>query len=97
MILDSFKLDCKLAVISGAGKGIGAYTHREPCGEGAGMIDAARTKSDIDETVRQIQARGRQGLAVVCDGNCRDQREALVVAARERFGRIDVLVNNAGG
>jgi 7-alpha-hydroxysteroid dehydrogenase len=61
------------------------------------MIDAARTKSDIDETVRQIQASGRQGLAVVCDGNCRDQREALVVAARERFGRINVLVNNAGG
>ena len=97
MILDLFKLDGKVAVVSGAGKGIGADIALGLAEAGADVVAAARTQADIDETVRQIEARGRKGLSVACDVKSEEQLEALVAAARERFGRIDILVNNAGG
>jgi 7-alpha-hydroxysteroid dehydrogenase len=97
MILDLFKLDGKVAVVSGAGKGIGADIAVGLAEAGADVVAAARTQADIDETVRQIEARGRKGLSVPCDVKSEDQLGNLVAATLERFGRIDILINNAGG
>jgi 7-alpha-hydroxysteroid dehydrogenase len=61
------------------------------------VVCAARTASDIDATVAGVQERGRRGLAVPTDVTVTEQLETLVASAMSEFGRIDVLVNNAGG
>ena len=97
MILDRFRVDGKVAIVTGAGKGIGAGSALALAEAGADVVCAARTKEDIESTAEQVRALGRRALAVPCDVNDRGQLEHLVEAAVEEFGRIDVLVNNAGG
>jgi 7-alpha-hydroxysteroid dehydrogenase len=97
MILDKFRIDDKVAVITGAGRGIGAGCALGFAEAGAHVVCAARTREQVEATVEQVRARGRRGLAVVCDVMQRPQLEALVAATMQEFGRIDILVNNAGG
>ncbi len=97
MILDHFKVTDKVAVVTGAGKGIGAGTARALAEAGADVVCAARTASDLERTVAAVAAAGRAGLAVPTDVTDRTQLERLVTATLERFGRVDILVNNAGG
>jgi 7-alpha-hydroxysteroid dehydrogenase len=97
MILDKFRVDDKVAVITGAGRGIGAGCALGFAEAGAHVVCAARTREQVEATVEQVRARGRRGLAVVCDVMQRPQLEALVAATMQEFGRIDILVNNAGG
>jgi 7-alpha-hydroxysteroid dehydrogenase len=97
MIGDLFTLEGKVAVVTGAGKGIGADIALSLAEAGADVVAAARTQADIDETVATVGAVGRQGLAHACDVMVTEQLEGLVAATLERFGRIDILVNNAGG
>jgi 7-alpha-hydroxysteroid dehydrogenase len=96
-ILDRFKLTDKVAIVTGAGKGIGrgiAFAFAEA---GADVVCAARTPEDLEETARGIRDRGRRALCVPTDVTQTDQLERLVDGATTEFGRIDVLVNNAGG
>ena len=97
MILDSFKLTGQVAIVTGAGKGIGRAIAIAYAEAGADVVCAARTQADLDATVAEVRARGRRALAVVCDVTKSDQLEQLVAAALASFSRIDVLVNNAGG
>ena len=97
MIGDLFTLEGKVAVVTGAGKGIGADIALSLAEAGADVVAAARTQADIDETVATVGAVGRQGLAHACDVMVTEQLEGLVAATLERFGRIDILVNTAGG
>src|SRR5215475_1103064 len=87
MILDAFRLTDRVALVTGSGHGIG----------GAIVVCAARTQAEIDETAEQVRARGREALAVRCDVLHTEQLEALLAATLERFERLDVLCNNAGG
>ena len=97
MILDNFRLTDRVAVVTGAGQGIGRGIALGFAEAGADVVVAARTASDLDEVVAGIEARGRRGLAVPTDVMDADARAALVAAAVAAFGRLDVLVNNAGG
>jgi len=97
VILDRFKLTDRVAVVTGAGKGIGAGTALALAEAGADVVVAARTVDDIERTAAQVRERGRRALAVPTDVTRTEDLEALVAAAVAEFGRIDVLVNNAGG
>jgi 7-alpha-hydroxysteroid dehydrogenase len=96
-ILDRCRLDGRVAIVTGAGRGIGAATALAFADAGADVVVGARTVADIESTADQVRARGRRALAVPCDVLESDQRENLVARAIEEFGRLDILVNNAGG
>jgi NADP-dependent 3-hydroxy acid dehydrogenase YdfG len=83
----------KVVVITGASAGIGAELARQLAGQGACVVLAARRQTLLDEIATQI---GDQALAVVTDVTRRSDVERLCQAALQRFGRIDVWVNNAG-
>ena len=97
MILDSFRVTDQVAIVTGAGHGIGRAIAVALAEAGAHVVVAARTQKDIDETAAQVAAAGRTGLAVQCDVLETAQLEHLVAATLDRLGRIDILVNNAGG
>jgi 7-alpha-hydroxysteroid dehydrogenase len=97
MILDRFRLDARVGLVTGSGHGIGRATAVALAEAGAHVVCCARTQEHIDETARQVRERGREALAVRCDVLETAQLETLVEATLSRFGRIDVLVNNAGG
>ncbi|MDQ1462715.1 MAG: 7-alpha-hydroxysteroid dehydrogenase [Actinomycetota bacterium] len=97
MILDEFRLDGRVAIVTGAGKGIGAGCARALAEAGADVVCAARTQSDIDAVAGDVRALGRRSLAVATDVTVTEQLEALVERTVTELGRVDILVNNAGG
>jgi 7-alpha-hydroxysteroid dehydrogenase len=97
MILDRFLVTDRVAIVTGAGQGIGRGIAIGLAEAGADVVLAARTGSDLDEVAGLIAARGRRALSVPTDVTDRDALERLVARTMEEFGRLDILVNNAGG
>jgi 7-alpha-hydroxysteroid dehydrogenase len=97
LILDRFRLDGRVAIVTGAGKGIGAACAIALGEAGAEVVCAARTQADIDAVAERVRATGRRALPVATDVTQTADLERLVAATLAEFGRIDVLVNNAGG
>jgi 7-alpha-hydroxysteroid dehydrogenase len=83
MILDEFRLTARVAAVTGGGAGIGRGTAVALAEAGADVVVAARTKSDLDDTVRQIEQTGRKGLAAVTDVMIEDDLTNLVDTAVE--------------
>ncbi|MDE1161372.1 MAG: SDR family oxidoreductase [Acidobacteriaceae bacterium] len=86
----------KVVVITGASSGIGAVTAKELAKQGAVVVLGARRKDRLDDVVSEIEAAGGKALAVACDVLKRADLVALVEAAVTAFGKVDVIVNNAG-
>ena len=96
-ILDLFRLDGKVAVITGAGRGIGAACARAYAEAGASVVLGARTLEQLERTAAECRASGVKAVVLQTDVMQEEQLEALVAAALAEFGRIDIVVNNAGG
>lgn len=96
-ILDRFRLDDRVAIVTGAGKGIGRGTAIALAEAGADVVIAARTESDLDATAAEVRDRGRRALVVPTDVTVTEQLRTLVDRAVAELGRIDIVVNNAGG
>mgnify|MGYP001031530015 CR=1 FL=1 len=96
-ILNKFNLEGQVAVITGAGRGLGRAIALAYAEAGADIVCSARTLADVEAVADEVRALGRRALAVSCDVNDQAQREALVASAIEGMGSITHLVNNAGG
>ncbi|MGC1105465.1 MAG: SDR family NAD(P)-dependent oxidoreductase [Candidatus Acidiferrales bacterium] len=90
------RLSGKMAFITGGGTGIGRACALLFAREGAKVAVAARRREKLDAVAREIIAEGHEALAVECDVTKKDSVEGAVRAAEERFGGLNVIVNNAG-
>ncbi|MGV9798365.1 SDR family NAD(P)-dependent oxidoreductase [Mycobacterium sp. NPDC003449] len=97
MALEQFDLTGQVAIVTGAGKGVGQGIARVLAEAGATVVGTARTESDIVNTIEGIEQSGGKGMAVVADAMSRSDGERVVATAMENYGRIDILVNNVGG
>ncbi len=97
MLNELFGLDGQVAVVTGAGRGIGEGIARTLAGAGATVVCAARRTHEIEKVASDIVAANGSALAVTTDVTSREDLQAAAKAATDEFGRLDIWVNNAGG
>jgi NAD(P)-dependent dehydrogenase (short-subunit alcohol dehydrogenase family) len=95
-MLHRFSLDGKVAIVTGASSGLGVAFARGLAEAGADIVIGARRQDRLDETRRLVEQTGRRCLAVPTDVTKVEDCQALVSAAMETMGAVDVLINNAG-
>lgn len=89
-------LQGKVALVTGGGSGIGKTTALLFADEGCAVVVSGRRSAPIEETAAEITAIGGRALAVQCDVSDQSSVQALFAAAVDKFGRVDILFNNAG-
>ncbi|MCO5999937.1 SDR family oxidoreductase [Actinoallomurus rhizosphaericola] len=97
MILDRFRLTDRAAIVTGAGRGIGAATAVALAEAGADVLISARSEDQLRAVAREIEDAGRRAVVVPADLTDLTAAAGLAATAVEAFGRIDVVVNNVGG
>jgi 7-alpha-hydroxysteroid dehydrogenase len=97
VIQDLFRLDGKVAVVTAAGRGIGARIATAFAEVGADVVIGARTEEQLREVADQVEALGRRAIVVPGDLSTREAMGTLVDAAVNELGGLDIVVNNAGG
>jgi 7-alpha-hydroxysteroid dehydrogenase len=97
MILDRFRVTGRVAVVTGAGRGIGAATAVALAQAGADVVISARTADQLAAVAREVGAAGRRAVAIPADLSDLDAAAGLAQAAVDAFGRLDIVVNNVGG
>ncbi|MEB3070753.1 SDR family NAD(P)-dependent oxidoreductase [[Mycobacterium] vasticus] len=95
-VLDKFRMDGRVVVVTGASSGLGVYFARAFAEAGADVVLAARRVDKLAQAAQLVAATGRAALPVATDVADPDAATGMVQAAMERFGRVDVLINNAG-
>jgi len=95
-ITDLFRLDDRVAIVTGASSGLGVAFAQALAEAGADVVLGARRVDRLEQTAELVRAAARRALAVATDVADPEQCQALVDAAMSEFGRVDVLVNNAG-
>ena len=91
------KLEGKVALVTGSGRNIGRATVLKLAAEGAHVVVNSRTnQAEAEAVAREAQARGVKAVAVVADVARKDQVDAMVTRALSEFGRIHILIKNAG-
>ena len=95
-VLDSFRLDDKVVVVTGASSGLGVAFAQAFAEAGADVVLGARRVDRLAETAALVEAAGRKPLPVATDVSVPEQCQALIDSAMQTFGRVDILINNAG-
>ena len=90
------RLKGKVALITGAGTGVGRASMKLFAAEGAKVVGVSRTKSNLDESLTQVEAAGGEGHVVAADLSKPDGAEKAMAKALKTYGRVDILVNSAG-
>jgi short-subunit dehydrogenase len=86
----------QVALITGSSRGLGLALARQLAREGCRVVLSARNQAELERARQDVERLGAEVLAVICDVSDREQVRRLVHQATERFGRIDILINNAG-
>jgi 7-alpha-hydroxysteroid dehydrogenase len=97
MILERFAMTDKVAIVTGAGRGIGAASAISLAEAGADLVISARTADQLGEVAKRIEATGRRVVTVPADLSDLAAVAGLVDHARDAYGRLDLVVNNVGG
>ena len=97
MIADRFRLDGRAAIVTGAGRSIGAATALALAEAGADVVISARTESQLAGVAKQIEGQGRRAHVVPADLSDLAAVADLAAEADKAFGRLDIVVNNVGG
>src|ERR1700722_3169089 len=91
-VLDRFRLDDKVAVVTGASSGLGVAFATALAEAGADLVLAGRRTNRLEQTHAIVEERGRRALVVTADVSRPDQAQAVIDAAMEQFGRVDIPV-----
>lgn len=96
MILDQFKLDGKVALVTGGGRGLGKSMSKALAEAGADLVIVSRQFNNLKKTAEEIQTLGRKVLPIAADVTNFEEVEKATAQALDHFGTIDILVNNSG-